>query len=308
MTGRQLGSVGLFLLLSGCGCRSDELEEAGVDLTRLLPAPSSLEGWNIGAGPEEYLPDDLYQYIDGAAPRYLTYGFRKLVHVRYEMGGDPLSSDTLDLFDMGSKLGAFGLYRSLMPGGAVAQDWGTEGHRSGTVAAAWKDRIYVQGEADDDRAVLISVLDRIMSRVSSEVPGDTALPAILASLPSEGRVPLSERYVAADLLGHTFRPGGVSAAYEIDGQEAELFFSDLGSADAAAEALASLRTHQSQWGASIDEVPSVGTGGFRFSDPGLGSGIAVRAGRYVAGVYGALSQDAQLRLLSKLVDRLGLSP
>jgi hypothetical protein len=298
--------VGVFLLLSGCGGRSDERNAAAVDLAYLLPALSTLEGWNIGAGPDEYLPENLYEYIDGAAPRYLTYGFRKLVHVRYEMGGDPLSSVTLDIFDMGSRLGAFGLYRSLMPARAVSENWGAEGHRSGTVAAAWKDRIYVQGEADDDRAVLISVLYRLMSSVSGAVAGNTTLPAILASLPSEGRVPQSERYVAADLLGHTFLPGGVWATYDIDGQEAELFFSDLQSEAAAAEALASLRAHESQWGTIIEEAPSIGTGGFRFSDPGLGSGIAAGAGRYVAGVYGDLSHEAQMRLLNKLVDRLGL--
>lgn len=308
MTGRHLWCVVVLLLLSGCGERSDEANSAAVDLRHLLPELSSLEGWNIGAGPEEYLPDNLYEYIDGAAPRYLTYGFRKLVHVRYELGGDPLSSVTVDIFDMGSALGAFGLYRSLMPARAVRQEWGTEGHRSGIVAAAWKDRIYVQGEADDDRADLISVLDRLMSRVCREVAGDTVLPAILASLPPEGRIPQSERYVAADLLGHIFLPGGVWATYDIDGHEAELFFSDLKSEAAAAEALTSLRAFQSQWGAIIDEVPSIGTAGFRFSDPGLGPGIVVGAGRFVAGVYGDLPHDAQMRLLNKLVDHLGLSP
>jgi len=307
MTGRHIWCVGVFLLLSGCGDRSGEPNSGAVGLTQLLPALSSLEGWNIGAGPDEYLPDNLYEYIDGAAPRYLTYGFRKLVHVRYELGGDPLSSVTLDIFDMGSRLGAFGLYRSLMPAGAVLQDWGAEGHRSGTVAAAWKDRIYLQGEADDDRTALISVLDRLMSGVCGEVAGDTSLPTILASLPSEGLVPQSERYVAADLLGHTFLPGGIRATYDIEGHEAELFFSDLGSEEAATEAMASLRTFQSQSG-TIHEVPSIGLGGFRFSDPGLGPGIAVGAGRYVAGVYGDLSHDAQMRLLNRLVDRLDLSP
>ena len=308
MLGRRMWCVGMVLLLSGCGERSGEPNSEAVDLRHLLPVLSSLEGWNIGAGPDEYLPDNLYEYIDGAAPRYLTYGFRKLVHVRYELGADPLSSVRLDIFDMGSSLGAFGLYRSLMPARAVRQEWGVEGHRSGTVAAAWKDRIYVQGEADDDRTALISVLDSLMTWVCGEVAGDTSLPTILASLPSEGLVPQSERYLAADLLGHTFLPGGVRATYDIEGQAAELFFSDLRSEEAATEAMASLRAFQSQWGTIIGEVPSIGTGGFRFSDPSLGPGIAVGAGRWVAGVYGDLSHDAQMGLIKKLVDRLGLSP
>ncbi|KPK59066.1 MAG: hypothetical protein AMS21_10215 [Gemmatimonas sp. SG8_38_2] len=271
----------------------------------MLPVLSSLEGWNIGAGPDDYLPENLYEYIDGAAPRYLAYGFRKLVHVRYELEGDPLSSVRLDIFDMGSRLGAFGLYRSLKPAEAVPQDWGAEGHRSGTVAAAWKDRIYVQGEADDDRTAVVSVLDRLMSWVCGEVAGDNSLPTILASLPSEGLVPQSERYVAVDLLGHAFLPGGVLATYDMAGDEARLFFSDLGSEALAAEAMAQFRTHQSQWGVVVRDVRTIGAGGFQFSDPGLGSGIVVGTSHFVAGIYGDLPYDAQERLLDQLI--VGLS-
>ena len=308
MAERHLWCVAAFTLLLGCASETGEQHPGEIDLTQLLPASSSLEGWNIGAGPDEYLPDDLYQHFDGAAPRYLTYGFRMLVHVRYEFGGDLLSSVMVDILDMGSNLGAFGIYRNGMPEDAVLQDWGTEGYLSGTMAAAWKDNIFVQAEVDDDRTVLINMLDRLMTRVCNEITGDLSLPAILTLLPSDGSIPLSERYVAADLFGHRFLPGGIRATYDIEGNEAELFFSDLGGEEAATEAMARLRDYQSQWGTIIHEVPSIGTGGFRFSGPGLGAGIVVGAGRYVAGVHGDLLYDAQLHLLSRLVDRLGLEP
>jgi hypothetical protein len=271
----------------------------------MLPDPSSLDGWNLADGPTEYLPENLYEYMDGAAPRFLVYGFRKLIHVRYELGGDILSSVTFDILDMGSKLGAFGIFRNGMPEDTVLQQWGTEGYRSGTVAAAWKDGIFVQASADDDRLELIGMLEGLMAGVCSEIAGDESLPAILNRFPSDGLVPLSERYTGADLFGHTFLPGGLTAEYEIDGQAAELFFSEPGSEAAASEAIASLRAYHSEWGSVIQEVPSVGRYGYQFSDPGLGSGIAVVVSGYVAGVYGDLATESQLRLLGLLVDRLG---
>ena len=295
-------------LLFGCAPELGERTPEEIDLTRLLPAPSSLEGWTVADGPTAYLPDFLYEYIDGAAPRYLAYGFRKLVHVRYELGGDLLSSITLDIFDMGSKLGAFGIYRNGMPAEVALPDWGTEGYRQGTVAAAWKDGIFIQAEADDDRTVLISMLDRLMTNVCHEVIGDESLPAILNRFPSDGLVPLSERYSAADLFGHTFLPGGLTAEYEIDGQGAELFFSDLGTEVAASEAIASLRAYHSEWGNVIQDVPAVGTYGYRFSDPGLGPGTVVVVSGYLAGAYGDLPYELQLQLLSLLVDRLVEQP
>jgi hypothetical protein len=305
MTARHILCVVTLALLIGCASETGEESPGGIDLAGMLTDPSSLEGWNLAEGPTEYLPENLYEYMDGAAPRFLAYGFRKLIHVRYELGGDVLSSVTFDILDMGSKLGAFGIYRNGMPLDAVLQQWGTEGYRSGTVAAAWKDGIFVQASADDDRIELIGVLERLMAGVCSEIVGDESLPAILNRFPSDGLVPLSERYTGADLFGHTFLPGGLTAEYESDGQGAELFFSDLGSEVAAGEAIASLRAYHSEWDSVIQEVPSFGRHGYRFSDPGLGPGIAVVVSEYVAGVYGDLETESQLRLLGILVDRLG---
>jgi hypothetical protein len=277
------------------------------DLARLLPAPSSLEGWRAAEGPAEYVPGTLYELIDGAAPRYLTYGFRRLVHVRYQLGEDPLACVTLDVFDMGSELGAFGIYRSGLSSGSALREWGAEGHRTGTLAAAWKGDVYVRAEADDDRAELIEMVDRLVARVCDEVAGDASRPAILAPLPAEGLVPRSERYVAEDLLGHAFLPGGVLATYEFEGDEARLFFSDLGSEAAVGEAMVMLRAHQERRGTIEREVPSIGAGGFRFSDPDLGNGTVAGAGRFVAGVHGRLPQKEQERLLGRLLESLGSS-
>jgi len=90
--------------------------------------------------------------------------------------------------------------------------------------------------------------------------------------------------VATDLLGHAFLPGGVVASYRLEGRDARLFLSELGSEGAAAAALGRLRAHWAQQTA-VDELRSPGRGGFRYSDGELGSGSAVSAGRFVAGVH-----------------------
>jgi hypothetical protein len=305
MAERHVCCVVTLVLLLGCGSESMELTPAEIDLGRLLPEPSTFEGWNVAEGPVDYFPETLYEYLDGAAPRYLAFGFRKLIHVRYEFGDDLLASVTLNVFDMGSELGAFGIHRSGVPPGAPAQEWGVEGYRSGTVAAAWKGSVYVHAEADDDRPVLLGMLEQLVVQVCAKVTGETSLPAILEPLPPDGLVPRSERYVGSDLLGHAFLPGGVLATYDLAGHEAQLFFSDMGSDAGADDAMTRLRAHQSQWGEINRDVPAIGDGGFRFSDPGLGNGIVVSASNYVAGVYGDGSSESQERLLELLI--VGLS-
>ena len=304
MTERYVCYLVALALLLGCGSETRAPISTDTDLPRLLPEPSSIEGWSVAEGPVTYLPENLYEYLDGAAPRYLAYGFRKLMHARYEFRSDLLSSVTLNVFDMGSELGAFGIYRSGMPPGIPAQDWGAEGHRSGTVAEAWKGRVYVHAEADDDRPALIGMLEQLVVRVCGEVSGDAALPTLLESLPSNSLVPRSERYVAGDLLGHAFLPGGVMATYEVAGQESVLFFSDLGSEQLANEAVDQLYSHQSQLGVVLRDSSLMGASGFQFSDPGLGSGIVVLMKRYIAGIYGDVPSDAQERILGQLIGHL----
>jgi hypothetical protein len=290
-------------LVVGCGAGEDPA--VGVTgLTNLLPAASSMNGWQMVDGPTEYDSDNLYEYLNGGAPLYLKFGFERMVHVRYQFGDNPLSSVTLDVYDMGDDLGAFGLHRSGRPPEAEVRDWGGEGYRSGTVAAAWKGSVSIHAEADEDRPELIEAMEDLVAKVANEVAGSTSRPQIIDLLPRDGLVPWSERIVAEDLMNHAFLPGGVLATYRAEGNEGTLFFSDLGGEPAVTEAMAKLRAHHDRWSESVDEIDSIGDGGFRFSDPSLGSGAVVSTGSFVVGVRGGLPFDVQMDLLGQLVDSL----
>lgn len=251
-------------------------------------------------GPIEYSPASLWEYLDGGAPRYEAYGFERLIHIRYQLGGDPLSSVTVDLYDMGSELGAFGIFRSIRSTDADVRAWGTEGHLTGTVAAAWRGDYFVHAAADDERPELIDAMEELLLRISGELPGETLLPPILEALPVEHRIPYSERYVASDLYGHAMFSGGLLASYELAGHRGELFFSKLENEAIALEALQAYCAEKARW-AEIVEAP----GGFRFQDPGSGSGTVLTSGRYVVGVQGDLPFESQDELLGRLIDRLG---
>lgn len=279
--------------LAGCGAagkgdvRSDVLLEG-----QPPPAPP---GWSISEGPTSYDSETLFEYLNGGAPLYLEYGFKSLTQTRYQLGDDPFASVTLDVYDMGSELGAFGIYRSILPPGPDLMSWGAEAYRSATVAAAWKGSVYVHGEADDDRSELVEGLDHVMGLAVEAIAGSESLPSMLDVLPREGLRVGSERYLAANLFGHAFLPGGFVADYEFDGGNVEVFFSRLGSAAEAEEALERLRAHEEQWGEVGENIDDLGDGGFSFIDPGLGEGLVVRSGVYVVGVHGGGRGDDIVR-------------
>jgi hypothetical protein len=299
--GRRIVGVVATAALLACGQRDTGAAPAALDLRALLPDPAVLAGWRVAEGPAAYDPSTLFEVLDGGAERYLSHGFRTLLQVRYEVAAGAPAAVTLDVYDMSSDLGAFGIYSSLRPAVADFREWGVEGYLSGPVAAAWKGRVLVHAEADDERPELIALVESLVGHVCAALAGPAARPAILDLLPPEGLVPRSERYAAGDLLGHEFLPGGVLAAYEIDGRRGEAFFSDLGNEAAVARALTELRAHYSQWGDVQTGVPPAGTGSFRFTAPGLGQGTVTGAGTFVAGVYGDLPAELRARLLARLV-------
>jgi hypothetical protein len=292
--------LGVGVLACILSCAQDVTPaRAGLDLEQLLPAPAAPGEWVIAEGPSSFSSDSLWEYLNRGAPRYQAYGFERMVHSRYQLGNDPLSSVIVDVYDMGTELGAFGIYRSIRSPDADIRSWGVEGYRSGTVAAAWKGAVFVHAAADDDRPELIQKLELFVSGVCDGVAGGSSLPNILQPLPPGYLVPLSERYVASDLFGHAALPGGVLATYEIGGQRGELFFSELGDEAVAREALEAYRREKERW-AEVSETSA----GFRFKDAGAGTGTVLRTGHFVVGVYGDLPLDAQDDLLERLVKRL----
>jgi hypothetical protein len=304
MTGRALACVAAASFAVGCGPRASRAFCLEADLHRILPEAAALADWRIAEGPTEYTPANLYEVLDGGAERYVGYGFKRLLRVRYERKDEAGLSVTLDLFDMGSELGAFGIYSSGRPLDGDFERWGVEGYRSGSVAAAWKGRLFVHGEADEERAPLLEMAGRLLGDACARVPGPGRWPSVLAALPPEGLLPHSERWIAADLLGHECLPGGVLASYSGEGGRGELFFSDLVNRGAAAAAVAELRAHYLRTGATVGAAPPIGATGFSFRDQSLGVGSAVASGRFVAGIYGSLSPKAQQRILAELVARL----
>lgn len=301
---RLICALAATVLATACGA-GDESRDVGSGLTALLPEESNLPGWRIADGPITYDPVTLYEYLNGGAPLYLDLGFEQLVHVRYQLGDDSLSSITLDVFDMGSDVGAFGLFRSGRPADVEVRPWGAEGYRSDFVAAAWKGKIAIHAEADDDRPELIDTMERLVASVAADVVGETSPPSIIGLFPTDGLVPSSERIVANNMMSHEFLPGGVMATYRWQDSEGTLFFSELGDDQGAAEAIAKLRAHHEQWGEVLGDIDSIGDRGFRFSDTGLGSGAVVASGRFVVGVHGNLPDDVKNDLLSQLVANLG---
>ncbi len=173
----------------------------------------ALEGWRQVEEPQSYGPDDLWKYINGAAEQYLSYGFVGLHHMLLAAGELTV---TVDVYDLGSDLNAFGLYFSGSAPEPAEPPIGTAASVSPPYTGQMlKGPFFVRIEAYEGE-ITEKVGREILTGLAEALPGDTGLPAEFDLLPSEHRVLRSEGYVRNGYLGLSELRNCIHATYALD--------------------------------------------------------------------------------------------
>ena len=87
----------------------------------------------------------LFDYIDGAAPVFITRGFRRLAAAELALSAAQGSGEaTADVYDMGTQANAASIYAFEKPPTAVAFSVGDEGHAGRMSLVFRKGRFYVK--------------------------------------------------------------------------------------------------------------------------------------------------------------------
>lgn len=189
----------------------------------LLPPESPLEGWKMNGKPTMYHPDNLWEYINGQAELYLGYGFVQLVTATYAHHSATTCTITLDIYDMGSKLNAFGIFNQLASSGLKSAKVGLDSYILSPALAFYKSHYFVSLNAgwmaDNTEDMLVQFARLVDKRISD----DGALPLEITLLPGEKQLPGTLRYIPNSLLGHKFLPRGIEALYNVETAKLKLF-------------------------------------------------------------------------------------
>ncbi len=164
------------------------LAESALDFYRLLPA--GMDAWKKTGPPEVFDNKTLFQYIDGGAELYISYGFKKLTAFGYVRGKD--EEIRVDVFDMGNSCNAFGVFS--LGRESLSTEFGQGSEYSSGFLNFWKDRYYVSltgyPESDEKRRLLVKLGAAIARGITKEGP----LPPILSAVPPDGLIAESLRY------------------------------------------------------------------------------------------------------------------
>lgn len=158
-----------------------------------------------------YTPDNLWEYINGAADQFIDYGLLSTGAGEFETDGIQF---TLDIYDMAAPLNAFGVYATESRGIKDRFPIGSEAAISfPSQALMFKGQFYIKIYAFKGALGLESGKE-ILEKISDKLPGATTKPAELERLPGIDRIPGSEGFIRIGFLGQSDLTNCLYAEYK----------------------------------------------------------------------------------------------
>jgi hypothetical protein len=230
-----------------------------------------------------YEPENLFEYIDGAAGTYFDAGFVILSHSEWRpTGGKEGAYVELDIYDMGSPLGALDILADGRSPQTRFLDIGNEAQASDEGIDLRVGRYYAKLVARRDVEGQKEFVKAIAAAVAKAAPAGPADDELVTPLPPANMVRHTAAYVTKGFLGREFLGQVREAAYEVQGKRVRMFVLDAGDPGKA-------KTIITEWKESIPPQP-IGAqdlpNTISYTEEYVGAITAQAQGRWVAGVIG----------------------
>jgi hypothetical protein len=243
--------------------------------SRLLPVPA---GWKTTEAARIYRPDDLFEYINGAAENYLSYQFRELAVGQYEAAAGRATM-TVEIYDMSADRNAFGIYGSERFSESRFLPFGVQGYIEDGALNFLAGRFYVKLLSFEGGAGTEDQLKTFAAAILKGIGDAGSFPRLLSAFPREGLVANSEKYILRDFLGMAFLSNGFTAEYRKDGLEAHAFLIEGKNPEDAAAMEKRYLDQLAAKGQAATRSGSVA----RAKDPYLANILVARTGRFLCG-------------------------
>jgi len=291
--------VVLWILAGTCMVSAAESNVAAI-LTARLPIP----GWKPEGQPYRYIPANLYEYINGGADYFIAYGFISLTGANYSPVSGGMDSVTVDIYDMGDNLNAFGVFQPRRDSQAPSLNIGPGSFGSDDYVAFHKDRFYVEIQAYITEKNAKRVVKDMASMVAAHLPGDDSLPHELSYFPEKERIAGSERYIRGGILGHAFLDRGIVCDYRIEGKKVTAFVVFFPSSRDAVLAVEHHRSFLEKSAKTCLPLEGFGMHSFVSEEPFHKTIIVKQTGTFVAGIYDLTSVEAGKTLLTGILRKI----
>ncbi len=276
-----------------------------------FPAPS---GFKKLSEAEIYVPENLYEKIDGKAPLYIESGFVKLFTQRFVSQNDSNLWFEIFLFDMAAAKNAFSVYSVQKRTDAEVFSSMQFAYRTGNAMYFVRDKFYVElvgsSESADLSGAMADAADKLAGPpflLSQESGGGkvTEIPE-LTLFPQDNLVPGSAKLYLSDVFGFDGFSNTFVCQYKIAG---ELVTAFLGKCSGPQDARTAAENYYkflidnggTTKAASHDALNTIGGKVLDFYGT---TEIIFAIGPYVAGVHEAKNQQSAEKLADQLIVKL----
>ncbi len=268
-------SISFILFFSFLNARGALLEKEDVSsLHFLLP---DVVTWKIPEAPQDYFPETLFEYINGAAEIYLSYDFKELTVGQYEKG-DSNASLIIEIYDMGNEKNSFGIYSAERFPDSQFISIGNQGYLEEETLNFIVGKYYVKLLCFDSGEESAKFLKLFAQDVVKRVKDKGSLPPALAFFPKQGLVRNSEKFILRNFMGYSFLHNGYLANYKLEDLEFDCFLMEGENAEDAQNMLEQYLKRKGEQ--NVEEIAA----GYRLKDRYYHNIYLARVDNYLCGV------------------------
>jgi len=216
-----------------------------------------LSGYRKSLNYPVFKPENLWDFINGAADNYLAYGFIDLHVAEYKKGKNVIK---LEIYRHSSNTMAFGIYSTERSPSFTYKNLGAQGYVADGAINFFKGDFYVKIRTYSKNEKTLLAAESLALKVSNMLAGDSKMPAVLSQFPETGKMINEETYINENVLGHKFLNKAYKATYEIGSDMFSIFIMEK---DSPEEAIKSVEAYLKS--AGLDEV-GAGSGKYMFTD------------------------------------------
>jgi len=264
------------------------------DLTKFFP---TIEGMNKKGEVRIFTPENLFDYIDGAADFYLSYDFEKLVVLFYEAPEN--QSLSIEIYQHNNSDCAFGVYSRIRPAEGDFIPIGAQGYYEEGKLNFFKDKYFVIMMGFNLKNEE-SLMKEVAQKIAQLLPGESSTPGILNKFPEKGKVANSEEFFNRDFLGYPFLKKAFTAKYEITDEESNSFTMFIIKGNDEENAIYMLQSYLESTGNPVQEIEEQQ---YTIEDPYYGTVKLNWKGKYLWGIYGLNNADISTKYLKIIKEK-----
>lgn len=175
-----------------------------------------------------FVPDNLWDFIDGAADTYLALGFVDLHVAEYRKGKEVIKAE---IYRHRDHTMAFGIYASERSPSYRFINLGSQGYIIDGMINFFKGNYYIKLRTYSEKSKTLQAEESLARRIEGMLAGEKELPALLSMFPDEGMKMNEETYISESVLGHRFLNNAFKAMYQTGNDNFSIFLMQSGSAN-----------------------------------------------------------------------------